>query len=243
MRRQFVLLLATIGGAATALAGSDSAFTRVADGFDFPVGKPNAEGFYKARGFRQNGHLGEDWNGLGGGDSDLGSPIAAIGNGVVVFARDVHSGWGNVVIVRHSYYEGGHLNYVDSLYGHLNQIFVREGQSVSRGDRIATMGSNHGMYPAHLHLEIRKNLSIGMARASFARDFSNYYDPTRFIETHRALRGGPSNTVIAMNTFAQPRDYPMPVVDSARGSGGGVARTGAARHSFKIDRYSDITLH
>jgi len=29
------------------------------------------------------------------------------GDGIVVFARDVHLGWGNVVIVRHAYREGG----------------------------------------------------------------------------------------------------------------------------------------
>src|SRR5205085_10477169 len=35
-----------------AMTGSlDMGFTRIADGFDFPVGKPEAEGYYKARGF------------------------------------------------------------------------------------------------------------------------------------------------------------------------------------------------
>src|SRR5437016_7311416 len=31
---------------------SQTAFTRLADGFDFPVGKPDARGYYKARGVR-----------------------------------------------------------------------------------------------------------------------------------------------------------------------------------------------
>src|SRR4029077_18291115 len=30
----------------------ETGFTRLADGFDFPVGKPDAQGYYKARGFR-----------------------------------------------------------------------------------------------------------------------------------------------------------------------------------------------
>ena len=42
--------------------------TRLADGFDYPVGKPDGEGYYIFRGFSPNGHLGEDWNGNGGGD-------------------------------------------------------------------------------------------------------------------------------------------------------------------------------
>jgi len=42
---------------------------KLADGFDFPVGKPDADGYYKARGLRLRSpvHFGEDWNGRGGG--------------------------------------------------------------------------------------------------------------------------------------------------------------------------------
>ncbi len=150
----------------------------MADGFDFPVGKPEAKGYYKARGFRSNGHLGEDWDGVGGGDTDLGDPIYCIGDGVVVFARDCHMGWGNVVIVRHAFREGGAINNIDSLYGHLRKHPGAAGQNVRRGEQIATMGNAHGLYDAHLHLEIRKNIEIGMSRDAFAQDFSNYYDPS-----------------------------------------------------------------
>src|SRR5438067_13186835 len=81
----------------------ETAFTRLADGFDFPVGKPDAQGYYKARGFRSRGHLGVDWDGIRGGDTDLGDPIYSIGDGVVVFARHCHMGWGTVIIVGRSY--------------------------------------------------------------------------------------------------------------------------------------------
>jgi murein DD-endopeptidase MepM/ murein hydrolase activator NlpD len=179
----------------------DNAFIKLADGFDFPVGKPEAQGYYKARGFRSHGHLGEDWDGTGGGDTDLGDSIYAIGDGVVVFARDCHMGWGNVVIVRHSYRENGSVRTIDSLYGHLQSMLVKRGQSVSRGQKIATMGTAHGLYDAHLHLEIRKNLEIGMSRAAFARDFSNYYDPSQFIAAHRHLSSNGGTYRVAMNTF------------------------------------------
>jgi murein DD-endopeptidase MepM/ murein hydrolase activator NlpD len=179
----------------------DMGFTKIADGFDFPVGKPEAEGYYKARGFRSGGHVGEDWDGTRGGDTDLGDPIYCAGDGVVVFARDVHLGWGNVVIVRHAYRDGGNVKYIDSLYGHLQKMFVARGQRVSRGQQIATMGTAHGQYDAHLHFEIRKNLEIGMSRSKFQKDFSNYYDPTQFINSHRHLSGGGANYKVAMNTF------------------------------------------
>ena len=183
-----------------ALQGA-TAFTRLANGFDFPVGKPEAKGYYKARGFRSHGHLGEDWDGVGGGDTDLGDPIYGIGDGVVVFARDCHMGWGNVIIVRHAYREGGTVKNIDSMYGHLQKMLVHRGDVVTRGQQIATMGNAHGLYDAHLHLEIRKNIEIGMSRAAFARDFNNYYDPTQFIVSHRHLQTGGGTYRIAMNTF------------------------------------------
>jgi murein DD-endopeptidase MepM/ murein hydrolase activator NlpD len=177
-----------------------TAFTRLADGFDLPIGKPDARGYYKARGFKAHGHLGEDWDGIGGGDTDLGDPVYAIGDGVVVFAHDCHQGWGNVIIVRHAYREGGSVRNVDSLYGHLNKILVRRGQAIKRGQQIAEIGNAHGLYDAHLHLEVRKNITIGMSRDKFAQDSSNYFDPTSFIESHRRLQSTGSYR-IAMNTF------------------------------------------
>jgi murein DD-endopeptidase MepM/ murein hydrolase activator NlpD len=191
----------------TATGSLDTGFTRIADGFDFPVGRPEAEGYYKARGFRAGGHVGEDWDGVRGGDTDLRDPIYSIGDGIVVFARDVHLGWGNVVIVRHAYRDNGNVRYVDALYGHLNSMLVSRGQRVTRGQQIATMGTAHGQYDAHLHFEIRKNLEIGMSRSKFQRDFSNYYDPTQFINSHRRLSGGGANYKVAMNTFTHDWTY------------------------------------
>jgi len=181
----------------------ETAFVKVADGFDFPVGKPDAQGYYKARGFRSHGHMGEDWDGIRGGDTDLHDPIYCIGDGIVVFARDCKMGWGNVIIVRHSYREGGSIKNVDSFYGHVDTMLVHRGQVVSRGQQIATIGNAHGLYDAHLHLELRKNIEIGMSRAKFAQDSSNYFDPTQFINAHRRLSGGGASYRVAMNTFVQ----------------------------------------
>jgi hypothetical protein len=161
---------------------------QLADGFDFPVGKPNGANYYKSRGYWPNGHLGEDWNGKGGGDSDLGDPIYSTARGVVVISENVGVGWGNCIIIRHAYRDAtGKIAMVDSLYAHLQQRMAKVGQTVEKGQLVGTMGGNNGMYLVHLHFEMRKNLRIGMNRSQFARDNSNYYSPTDFINKHRVL--------------------------------------------------------
>jgi len=145
MLRPFVLLVLAV--ACLQVQAFETVRCQLADGFDFPVGKPDSKGYHKARGFFPNGHLGEDWNGNGGGDTDEGDPIYAIGRGVVVFSDNVHVGWGNVVIIRHIYREiTGKIEMVDSLYGHLlERKMTKVGQVIERGQLVGTMGSNFGM--------------------------------------------------------------------------------------------------
>ena len=174
----------------------------MADGFDFPVGKPNGDGYYKARGYTPNGHLGEDWNGRGGGDTDLGAPVYSTANGIVLFAKNYYHGWGNVVIVRHAYQEGGQTKFVDSLYGHLDAIQVRYGQHLKRGQQLGTIGTGGGLYPAHLHFEMRKDLRVGMARLSFPKDDSVYWSGTQFINDHRKLTTSSATAMAPIDTFS-----------------------------------------
>lgn len=173
----------------------------LANGFDLPVGKPDAAGYYVFRGYYPGGHLGEDWNGNAGGDTDLGDPVYASGAGVVVFSEDYLRGWGNVVIVRHAYLdESGRVALLDSLYGHLDKRMVRKYQMVQRGQQLGTIGTAHGKYAAHLHFEMRKNIKIGMARSAFDQGYSNYFSPRQFIATRRTLRSG-ANVVVPVDTF------------------------------------------
>src|SRR6266516_1370289 len=75
--------------------------------FDFPLGNENGAMAYNAQHFTENRHLGDDLNGIGGENSDLGDPIYAIADGRVLLARDGGPSWGNVVIVLHAYIENG----------------------------------------------------------------------------------------------------------------------------------------
>ena len=195
----WIFLLLFVSGL-VAVPTANRANVRVADGFDLPVGKPNGQGYYMSRGWKYY-HPGEDWNDVKGGNSDLGAPVYSVANGYVTFAHDARMGWGNVVIVRHAYVENGQLKTVDSMYAHLNQIMVRKGQQVTRGQQVGTIGTNRGMYTAHLHYEIRKNLFIGINRSAFARDLVNYHVPGQFIAQRRRLPGGGQTTSIPINTY------------------------------------------
>jgi murein DD-endopeptidase MepM/ murein hydrolase activator NlpD len=260
--RWTILCLAASLLSGAALGAADGESVRVADSFGLPVGIENGKRYYKARGFRPHGHLGEDWNGVGGGNTDLGDPVHATAHGLVVYAHDFRAGWGNVVIIRHAYFERGTTRYIDSLYGHLDRILVRNGQDVERGEKIGTIGTGHGRYPAHLHFEIRKDIRVGMYRSMFARDYSVYHDPTQFVLTHQRLSGEGRMARVPINTFPnqrvasreKQRSVPAPInyrattgvrwsvsnasalVSSSKNS----KSTNGKRGSFQVDRFGDM---
>ncbi|MBU6182417.1 MAG: M23 family metallopeptidase [Verrucomicrobia bacterium] len=232
----FLLLFVT---GLVAVPNTNRANVRVADGFDLPVGKPNGDGYYMSRGWKYY-HPGEDWNGIRGGNSDLGAPVYSIGNGLVTFAHDARMGWGNVVIIRHAYVEGGKLKTVDSMYAHLNQIMVRKGQQVTRGQQVGTIGTNRGMYTAHLHYEVRKNLFIGINRSAFARDLVNYHVPGQFIAQRRRLPGGGQTTSVPINTYKT--DQPGGILPPGQtGNQSAFDRLLPwKKQNFRVNRFDDV---
>ena len=152
----------------------------VSNGFDFPVGKPDAKNYYNAQKFQENNHLGDDWNGVGGGNSDLGDAIYAIGNGYISEVKDYSGGWGNVLRIVHL----KNNTLYESLYAHCDTILVSENQFIKKGDKIATIGNNSGQYWAHLHLEVRDSVNLDIG-PGYSNDISGYLDPTQFIKKNR----------------------------------------------------------
>ena len=78
----------------------------------------------------------------------LGQPVLAAGSGKVLYAGSGIRGYGNLVIVKHS-------NNLLSAYAHNKTIFVKDDQTVSKGQKIAEMG-NSDSDAVKLHFEIRQ---------------------------------------------------------------------------------------
>lgn len=183
----------------------------ISDGFDFPVGPRGSNidvfkthkidatiadpAYFKSFGVW---HPGEDWNGRGGGDTDLGDPIYAISHSKVVEFGNYPPSWGNIVLLEHALPDNTR---VWSQYAHLEKIIVNQiGQKVERGRQIGTMGKGaktsaypQGRWIAHLHFEIRrKRLPIGnwTPIVNSKEDvLANYINPTPYIQARRPGTG------------------------------------------------------
>lgn len=77
-----------------------------------------------------------------------GDPVVASAGGKVVYSGSGLRGYGKLVIIKHD------ANYLTA-YAHNQQLLVKEGDSVSKGQKIAELGSTDTDRPK-VHFEIRK---------------------------------------------------------------------------------------
>ncbi len=83
--------------------------------------------------------------GIGG---KLGQSVNASAPGTVLYSGDGIRGYGKLVIIKHN------KAYI-SVYAHNNQLLVKEGQNVAKGQKIADMGASDSAQ-VKLHFEIRR---------------------------------------------------------------------------------------
>lgn len=80
--------------------------------------------------------------------ADAGVDVVAADNGTVIKAGWSEVGYGLRVIIDHN------IDYI-TLYAHLNEVFVQEGQVVQKGQIIGRVGSTGNSTGPHLHFELR----------------------------------------------------------------------------------------
>ena len=85
---------------------------------------------------------------------DIGAPkgtkIVASADGKVIFSGWGPTGYGKIVIIKHS------KKYV-TVYAHNSKNFAKEGQSIKKGEKIALVGSTGRASGPHIHFELRVN--------------------------------------------------------------------------------------
>jgi len=94
-----------------------------------------------------------------------GTPVKAAENGVVAYAGNELKGYGNLVLVRHA-------NSWVSAYANNEQLLVKRGDKVSRGQVIAKAGTSGSASQPQVHFELRKG--------------SRPVDPTKYMSSMSA---------------------------------------------------------
>ena len=94
-----------------------------------------------------------------------GTPVKAAENGVVAYSGSELKGYGNLVLIRHS------NNWV-SAYAHNEELLVKRGDKVRRGQIVAKAGATGSVSQPQVHFELRKG--------------SRPIDPTKFMNNMAA---------------------------------------------------------
>ena len=79
----------------------------------------------------------------------VGDPVVAAAQGKVMYTGTGIRGYGKLIVIKHD-------NGFNSVYAHNREILVKEGQNVTRGQKIAELGDSDSDAPK-LHFEIRKS--------------------------------------------------------------------------------------
>ena len=78
-----------------------------------------------------------------------GTAVKAADSGTIAYAGNELKGFGNLILIKHN---DGWI----TAYAHNEKLLVRKGQKVSRGEKIATVGTTGGVNTPQLHFEIRR---------------------------------------------------------------------------------------
>ena len=148
----------------------------------------NAQHYWDQNPERGGHHTGDDMNGIGGMNTDLGDSVYAVANGIVYYRGEPSPSWGKTIILAHRNLQGEILL---SMYSHLDKSYAAHGQLIHKGEQIGTVGTANNNYPAHLHLEMRDStgLHIGGGYISNQGEFLN---PSQTIHDNMA---NPANSL------------------------------------------------
>lgn len=198
--RHFLLAISLL------LIGSDAALAQRIK-VTYPPGAPRiASDFGSLDGVnnrpRPSPHQGIDIRG------PAGQPVIAAADGVVLETH-VERCWGPTIAIDHGRAADG--TRLVALYGHVDQMLVRAGERVTRGQLVARLGNNQTRFPCifgvrHLHFQLgslpRRDKGSWWGHLYFLEDGNRGLNPHRFwaegpgrITCHRPGRTYPPGTL------------------------------------------------
>jgi len=83
-------------------------------------------------------------------DGDYSSPLYAAADGIIEKAGWNSGGYGLMILINHP-------NDIKTRYGHASKLFVKAGDTVTKGQVIAMMGTTGRSTGTHLHFEVYRN--------------------------------------------------------------------------------------
>jgi len=75
----------------------------------------------------------------------------------------------------------------ESIYAHCATRTVSAENWIEKGTQIGTIGTANGQYYAHLHLELRKDVSRPLG-SGYGKNQTGYLDLVAFINRHRTTQ-------------------------------------------------------
>ena len=171
----------------------DRARIPVVDRFISPLGSRQGAFVYDAQSFgvdnsdRGGKHAGQDLNGIGGENTDMGDPVYVSGRGMVTYTGTPSRDWGKVVVIAHRLPDG---RIVQTLYAHLLDYNVFPRQIVNSGERLGRVGNADGLYFAHLHYEAIDSAQNEAGNPGYFTGNTNRFSPVE-LEARLKKEGTP----------------------------------------------------
>jgi murein DD-endopeptidase MepM/ murein hydrolase activator NlpD len=99
-------------------------------------------------------------------EAPMGTPVYAAQNGTVAYAGNELRGFGNLLLIKHA---GGWI----TAYAHNETLLVKRGDTVTRGQVIARVGSTGNVTKPQLHFELRKGRQAVDPRSYLVGDLTS----------------------------------------------------------------------
>lgn len=143
----------------------------------------------------------------------IGTPIYSMGNGIVEQVKNINTGFGKHIVIRHPNVpinnDPNRTQTLYSTYAHLSVLSVKEGQRVKKGELIGKSGNSGNATAPHLHFQLEKENAPFRPYWPFTWQDQQKANLSYFEAINKGLnkQNGYQYTLDPMEMIAQYKDY------------------------------------